>query len=234
MAKDIVRSSGSAADANRGGRALSRELAAKTPAKHVGKKAAKKHPAKHAAKEAAVKHAKKTTGHAHERVAGLALETATREGKREDRVAEAFAHLNRAAALISLLEEETGGDLRLLLDKGVSRYRKAIEKGGRKSAEVAFGLLRAAEHLGMAGLFAARRQFVVEVDAVGNAAVVATLRTLPGRLGRLERETGSERLRAMAEELGRRAEAAEHDPHLAYELTMAAHWICSALERKLL
>ena len=215
---------------------VGKKVLAKGPGvKHSAKKAAKK-AAKHAAKKGSAKHAAKRPGR-HETEGGELLELTTggRERSRDELMAASFRHLNRASAVISLLEQETGGDLRLLLDKGISRYKKALEKNGRRSAEIAYGLLCAAEHLGMAGLFAARRELLAEVAAVEDTRAAEVLRGLPARLEALNEEDGSEpgRLLAMSAELTRRAEAAvDHDPHLAYELTMAAHWICSAMERK--
>jgi uncharacterized protein YbjT (DUF2867 family) len=121
-------------------------------------------------------------------------------------MAAAFGHLSRAAAVISLLEGETGGDLRLLLETGVSRYKKAAGKDGRKSAEIAFGLLRAAEHLGMAGLFVARRNYMFDVVPVEHPDLASMLRALPQRIETLEKRSkgDTERLLGMTEELTRR------------------------------
>jgi hypothetical protein len=191
------------------------------------KKHAKK-AAKHAAKHAAKKHAKKAAKHSGEKTAGLAQ----MDGRREDLLT-AFRHMQRASVVISLMEKGTGEDLRDLLERGVKLYEGAVkdEAGDRKVLR-AVGVLRAAEHLSLAGLYAARHkhrqkmaspapkwlgEFIVETDR------------------RLEKVEGKERskgpdLYPVSVELLRQAEDADHDPHLATELAMAAEALCSALE----
>lgn len=210
------------------------KMAEKAPAKQAMKKAGK-HPAKHAAK-AAKKANQKAGKHGVKHEVHKALDHVVREMDRDELLAAAFHHLSRAAAVISLLEQESGGDLRMLLDRGVSRYEEAALKSGRRSAEGAYSLLRAAEHLGMAGLYAVRSSFAAAVAQVESAQIESLLGSLPKRFNDLddEMEGEVERLRAMGLELARTAEAADSDLHLVYELTMAAHWICSVLERELL
>jgi hypothetical protein len=204
---------------------------AKHAAKHVAKHAAKKHAAKkHAAKKhAAKKHAAKHVESALKLPAGMRDRI---EGD-EAELGMAFHHMNRASAVISLLEAESGGDLRALLEHGIQVYRGATaSKRAKGSVRCAFGLLRAAEHLGMAGLYAARRQHRVDANAVYRTDVQHHLDTLGTRLDGLSpklKEHG-ERLKQMARELLKQAETANGDPHLEYELTMAADGICSALE----
>ena len=214
-------------------------------AKKAAKKGAKHAPEKHAAKKAAGKHAaKKGAKHAAKKAVGhdwAAEEHRRRLEERHDeeldlddaQLAHSFHHLHRAAAVISLLEHDSGGDLRLLLEHGMQLYRDAAG-ARRKTGAVrsAFGLLRAAEHLGMAGLYAARSEYRVQVPTPPRGEVERQLRELGPRLDRLKspgRENGR-RLCNMARELLRRAEGAAHDPHLEDELTMAAEGICAALE----
>ena len=229
-----------------GGGGLAKSVGAKAPAKaakHAAKKhAAKKHAAKkHAAKKHAEKHAAKK--HAGKAAKQAAKESASKvqgflEGKDrlegdEAELGMAFHHMQRAGAVISLLEKESGGDLRALLEHGIELYRGAVGKKRKQgSVRCAAGILRAAEHLGMAGLYAARSEHRVEVKAPFRSDVEHHLETLEARLNRLSpaKRGNGERLDAMARELLRRAEAAGDDPHLEYELTMAADGICSALE----
>jgi len=174
--------------------------------KAPGKKAAKKVPGKKAAgKKAAKKVAMKLVG--------------------SD--ARAFHHLQRASAVISLLEGESGGDLRMLLEVGVARYRD--EEDG------AAGLLRAAEHLAMAGLYAARAMHRLDVREPAAGEVERLIDRVAVKVDELdesEEAVGFEaRLPLMAGELLGRAEAAaDQDLHLAWELAMAADGICEGLE----
>ena len=197
----------------------------KAAKKAVGKKAAKKSPGKKAAKKAPGKKApgKKAAKHAsgdHKHLgqgSGLALDRA-------------FHHLQRAAAVISLLEQESGGDLRMLLEEGIKSYRKATEgKSG-----TALDLLRAAEHLAMAGLYAARASHRLDVVPPSSDELERLLRKTGHHLDSLELpelEGFEADLPAMAEELLHRAEAAaDEDPHLAWELVMAAESLCAALD----
>ena len=235
-----------------GGAGLARrnELAPlKGAAKKGGKKAAKKGPEKHAAKKHAAKKgpAKKAPGlkkaakKAAKEAASKLLHGVERltheEVTAEDAELEtAFHHLHRAAAVISLLKEDSGGDLKMLLEHGMELYRAAAGARRKKgTVRCAFGLLRAAEHLGMAGLYEARSEYRVVVAPPAIRQVKKQLEELSERLddlGSPERENG-QRLCGMARELLRRAEGAEHDPHLEYELMMAAEGICLALEEGL-
>ncbi len=176
MAKELVRKTdGSKVVAAKGGAAIK-----KTAAKQAGagdaldRHAAKKHAAK---KHAAKKHAKKHAGHEDE--LRIALHEGKhgkkhgdkkdkdreKDGKRERKalaksVAKAFHHLQRASAVISLIEPESGGDLKLLLHAGIEIYREVAPAKKHEQDEdrvaCAVGLLAAAEHLAMAGLYAAR------------------------------------------------------------------------------
>ena len=87
----------------------------------------------------------------------------------------------------------------------------------------------------MAGLYAARADHRVKVAPPKASVVSSHLTNLAPRLDKLapaQRDI-ARRLESMARELLRRAHAAGHDPHLQYELTMAADGICSALEQGL-
>lgn len=229
-----------------GGGAISQSGGGKPPAKGakhaVAKHAAKKHAAKkHAAKKHAAKHAAKAAKHAAKHAAEAAAPPMNVPDGARDRIegdeAElgmAFHHMRRASSVISLLEPETGGDLRSLLEHGVEIYRGATaSKLAKGSVRCASGLLRAAEHLGMAGLYTARKEHRVEVGgAPYRTDIEHHLDTLGPRLDGLserKRKHGV-RLEAMARELLKQAEACGDDSHLAYELTMAADGICTALE----
>jgi hypothetical protein len=194
--------------------------------KHAAKKwAIEKHAGKKAAKEAAKKAAKKVPA----KVAPLQHEPTPAKSS----LTHAFHHLQRAAAVISLLEPDSGGDLRSLLEQGVELYRRASEKGaGKKLAGQAFGILSAAEHMGMAGLYSARAEFRIEVPEPPAGGTEEHLRKLRGRLETLGRPSRpeAEMLLGAAWELLRRADAAGDDPHLEWELAMAADGLCTALE----
>ncbi|RXH55174.1 hypothetical protein [Granulicella sibirica] len=218
MAKELARRT--AGLAVRPGSAL-KKAAKKSP----GKKAAKKSPGKKAAKKApgkkspGKKSAKHTAGDPRhlEQGSGPALE-------------HAFHHLQRASAVISLLEQESGGDLRMLLEEGIKSYRVATDS----EPSNALDLLRAAEHLSMAGLYAARISHRLDATPPPPEELERLLRKAAHHLDSLELpdlEGFEARLPAMAEELLNRAEAAlDHDPHLSWELAMAAESLCAALE----
>ena len=71
----------------------------------------------------------------------------------------AFHHMQRASVVMSLMEKGTGEDLRDLLERGVKLYRKAVEDDAENKFVLrAIGVLRAAEHLSLAGLYAAREK----------------------------------------------------------------------------
>jgi len=96
----------------------------------------------------------------------------------------------------------------------------------------AIGLLRAAEHLALAGLYAARHKHRQKVEAPSGPWLNGFMAETRERLKRVE---GGERSKGpnlfpVAEELVLQAEEADHDPHLAFELVMAADALCFALE----
>jgi hypothetical protein len=91
--------------------------------------------------------------------------------------------------------------------------------------------LQAAEHLGMAGLYSVRSGFRVQVPAPREQVAAQLLKELGPRLAKVTRQDqGGRRLLAMAQELLRKAQAEGEDPHLRYEMAMAAEGICSAME----
>ena len=215
------------------GHAVKKHAAKHAPEKHAAKKApAKKGAAKKAAKHAAKKGVERHW-EAEERRRRLQEERDRELDREDEQLAHSFHHLHRASAVISLLEHDSGGDLRMLMEHGMSLYRNAVSSKRREgSVRSAFGLLRAAEHLGMAGLYSARSEYRVEVPPPPRSEVARQLRELGPRLDELhtpEREN-ARRLCNMARELLTRAERSGHDPHLEYELTMAAEGICVALE----
>ena len=126
--------------------------------------AAKKH-AKKAAKKHAVKHAKKVAKHvAGSDVAAFAVD----DSRRQQGLRTAFHHMQRASVVISLMEKGTGEDLRDLLARGVKLYERASEGDAEERILLrAIGLLRAAEHLALAGLYAARDQVSAEGGGSG-------------------------------------------------------------------
>ena len=193
-----------------------------------GGKALKKH-AKKAAKHAK-KHAKKSVKHA-KKAAGSKGGYAVDHG-----LMTAFHHMQRASVVMSLMEEGTGEDLWALLERGVKLYRKAVEDDAKKKVILrAIGVLRAAEHLSMAGLYAAReehRQKVASPTPEWLAKVIAETDHRLEQIEHEERGKGTD-LYPVTVELLRQAEDADHDAHLAFELAMAADALCFALENGL-
>jgi hypothetical protein len=194
--------------------------------KHT-KKAAKHALKKHVAK----KHAKKATKHIGKKAAGPKTTSASDHG-----LMTAFHHMQRASVVISLMEKGTGEDLRDLLERGVKLYRKASEnEGGNKFVLRAIGVLRAAEHLSLAGLYAAREKYQRKVASPAPEWLEKFITETDHRLELIEREArgkGTD-LFPVTVELLRQAEDADHDAHLAFELAMAADALCFALENGL-
>jgi hypothetical protein len=198
--------------------------------KAAEKHAAKKHAAKHAEKHAAKKHAKKAAKHVSDPgEAGLQL-----AGTKGDKaLRKAYHHLQRASVVISLVDKAASGDLGDFLAKGIELFNVAVRVGGKHgSSDAALGVLRAAEHLGMAGLYAARVEHRAKVEAPADEKSAKRVRKLKDRLGEIsvEQEGYWMRARSMALELLRRAEASGDDPHMQWELSMAAEGLCDALE----
>jgi hypothetical protein len=145
----------------------------------------------------------------------------------------AFHHMQRASVVMSLMEKGKGKDLRKLLDRGVKLYRKAIAEGDKAQFVLcAIGVLRAAEHLSIAGLYLARRKHRQRVSSPTPEWLSRLMVETGHRLGELEgteRGKGNE-LYGVTEELLRQAQDPKIDAHLTFELAMAADALCFALE----
>jgi type I site-specific restriction endonuclease len=145
----------------------------------------------------------------------------------------AFHHMQRASVVMSLMEEGTGEDLRDLLKRGVKLYRKAVEDNAKNKLILqAIGVLRATEHLSMAGLYAARVKYKQKETSPTPAWLTKVVAETDHRLEQLERKERRKGpdLFPVTMELVRRAEGSDHDAHLAFELAMAADALCFALE----
>jgi len=145
----------------------------------------------------------------------------------------AFHHMQRASVVMSLMEEGTGDDLRDLLKEGVKLYRKAVENDAKNEFVLqAIGVLRATEHLSMAGLYAARMKYKQKETSPTPEWLKKVVAETDHRLDQMERENRSKGpdLFPVTVELVRRAEGSDHDAHLAFELAMAADALCFALE----
>jgi hypothetical protein len=148
----------------------------------------------------------------------------------------AFHHMQRASVVMSLMEEGTGEDLRDLLKQGVKLYRKAVEDNAKnKFVLQAIGILRATEHLSMAGLYAARVEYKQKETSPTPEWLTKVVAETDHRLEQLERKERGKGpdLFPVTMELVRRAEGSDHDAHLAFELAMAADALCFALENGL-
>jgi hypothetical protein len=198
----------------------------KAMAKAGAKSVAKKH-----AKKTAKKHAKKAAKHKGKKAAGAGAIYAVDHGLRT-----AFHHMQRASVVISLMEKGTGEDLRDLLERGVKLYRKAIQDDAESKIVLrAIGLLKAAEHLSLAGLYAARAKYKQKVTSPTPQWMAKLVAETDRRLEKVEHEErckGTD-LFPVTVELLRKAEDAKIDAHLAFELAMAADALCFALEHGL-
>jgi type I site-specific restriction endonuclease len=202
----------------------------KKNARAAVKKHAKKE-VKHAMKHGAKKHAKKAAKQVGKRAAGARAMYAADHG-----LMTAFHHMQRASVVMSLMEEGTGEDLRDLLERGVKLYRKAMEDdAGEKVILRAIGVLRATEHLSMAGLYAAREKHKQKVSSPTPEWLAKVIAETDNRLEKIEHEERGKgtNLFPVTVELLRQAEDADHDAHLAFELAMAANALCFALEHGL-
>lgn len=158
---------------------MANELA-KTGKKSVAVKGAPKKHAKKAAKHSAKKTAKKAVKQTAEKAVDFGPVS-------QDGVRTAFHHMQRASVVISLMEKGTGEDLRGLLARGVKLYEHALEgKGGAATILKAIGLLRAAEHLALAGLYAARHKHRQKVEAPSRLWLDGLLAETNERLKRVE------------------------------------------------
>jgi hypothetical protein len=148
----------------------------------------------------------------------------------------AFHHMQRASVVISLLQEGTGEDLRALLERGVKLYRRAIEDNAEKEiVSRAIGVLKAAEHLSLAGMYVARAKHKQKVTTPTPQWLAKLIEETDRRLERIEHEErgkGTD-LFPVTVELLRQSEDAKIDAHLAFELAMAADALCFALEHGL-
>jgi hypothetical protein len=148
----------------------------------------------------------------------------------------AFHHMQRASVVMSLMEKGTGKDLRELLERGVKLYRKAIEDEARDQVVLrAIGVLRAVEHLSMAGLYSARRKHRQKVTSPTPEWLAKVIGQTDHRLEQIEHQERSKGtdLYPVTVELLRQAEDPDIDAHLAFELAMAADSLCFALENGL-
>jgi hypothetical protein len=149
----------------------------------------------------------------------------------------AFHHMQRASVVISLMEKGTGGDLRNLLERGVKLYRKAVgnDRAEKDLVLRAIGVLRAAEHLSMAGLYEARKKHKQKVTSPTPEWLAKVVAETDHRLERIEHKKpgkGTD-LFPVTGELLRQATDVDHDAQLAFELAMAADALCFALENGL-
>jgi hypothetical protein len=148
----------------------------------------------------------------------------------------AFHHMQRASVVMSLMEKGTGKDLRALLEKGVKLYRGAIEEEAKEKTVLrAIGVLRAVEHLSMAGLYSARRKHRQRVTAPTPVWLAKVIAETDRRLEQIrggERGKGTD-LFPVTVELLRQAADKKIDAHLAFELAMASNSLCFALENGL-
>jgi hypothetical protein len=186
--------------------------------------------AKKSAKPATKKHAQKAAKHPGQRVQPRVIYAA------DHGMMTAFHHMQRASVVMSLMKKGTGGDLRGLLKRGVKLYHKAIEnEDGNKFVLRAIGVLRATEHLSMAGLYEARKkhkQKAVSPTPEWMAKVIAETGHRLEQIEHAERGKGTD-LFPVTVELLRQAADRDLDAHLAFELAMAADALCFALENGL-
>lgn len=148
----------------------------------------------------------------------------------------AFHHMQRASVVMSLMEKGTGKDLRKLLERGVKLYRKGMEEEAAEEIVLrAIGVLRAVEHLSMAGLYSARRKHRQKVTSPTPKWLAKVIAETDHRLEQIKhREDGKgTNLFSVTVELLRQAEDKKLDAHLAFELAMAADALCFALEKGL-
>ena len=148
----------------------------------------------------------------------------------------AFHHMQRASVVMSLMEKGSGEDLRDLLKRGVSLYRKAMETDAEHKIVVrAIGELLATEQLSIAGLYETRdkhKQKVASPTPEWLAKVIAETGRRLEQVKNTDRGKGED-LFPVTAELLRQAENKKLDAQLAFELAMAADSLCFALENGL-
>jgi hypothetical protein len=182
-------------------------------------------------KHAAKKHPKEAAKHGEKMATGSRVAYAADHGLMTD-----FHHMQRASVVMSLMEEGTGEGLRDLLQRGVKLYRKAEEDDAKnKFVLQAIGVLRATEHLSMAGLYAPREKHKQKVTSLTPEWLAKVIAETDHRLEEIEHEERGKKpdLFPVSVELLRQAEDANRDAHLAFELAMAADALCFALENGL-
>lgn len=160
-----------------------------------------------------------------------------RAGDHVDRgLVTAFHHMQRASVVMSLMQKGTGDDLRDLLQRGVSLYRKAIVANERQKLVLrAIGVLRAAEHLSLAGLYVAREKHSQKVATPPPHWLENVIAETSHRLDQIEHGDHGKGpdLFAVTAQLLRQAVDSDYDAHLAFEFAMAADALCFALEHGL-
>src|SRR5882757_9338549 len=126
-------------------------VAVKKSVKKSAKKAPKK-VAKKVVKKSAKHVAKKPTAPSHKRV--VSEKVLTGAGALLE---QAFHHLERAGAVVSLLEAHSGGDLRALLRESAEVYRvaQAAYPPNLVLIDIVVGLARASEHVALGAMYAA-------------------------------------------------------------------------------
>jgi hypothetical protein len=148
----------------------------------------------------------------------------------------AFHHMQRASVVISLMQKGKGEDLRALLERGVKLYHKAIEEDAESEVvSRAIGVLKAAEHLSLAGMYVARAKHKQKVTSPTPQWLAKLIAETDRRLEQVEHEErgkGTD-LFPVTVELLRQSRDVKIDAHLAFELAMAADALCFALEHGL-
>jgi hypothetical protein len=134
------------------------------------------------------------------------------------------------------MQKGTGEDLRALLERGITLYRRASKNGAEgEVVSQAIGLLKAAEHLSLAGMYVARAKHKQKVTSPTPQWLTKMVAETDRRLEEIEHEERGKgtNLFPVTVELLRQSEDAKIDAHLAFELAMAADALCFALEHGL-
>jgi len=138
----------------------------------------------------------------------------------------AFHHIERAGAVVALLEDHSGSDLRQLLAEAVSLYRAAQDHGRRREIEQAAGVARACEHVAMGGMYEATPTTAL---AGGHAPKIEKVQERIKRAKRSARGRAEEWL-SMAASILEQAKDEGQRPHLVWELAKAAEGLIDAAE----